>query len=249
MGTTMLMNRYMESLLKGERGKCREVVDTALRQGIEARAVIEQMVWPAMEQVDRLYRDDRINSAFEHMATRINRLIADQLQSRLPRQAQNGRRVVITCAHDEPEELGGQMCADLFESDGWEVYFVGGGVPHDEVMHLIGQLQPSLLLIFGSKPADAPRIRDLCITIRDVNSNPGMNIMVSGGVFNRADGLWQEVQADLFARNGAEALRIANETGPRTAVPETRDSGLKKRRRRRRAPTVAGFVGVEKALA
>jgi len=248
MPLTSLMTQYMDSLLKGERARCRAVVEGALNQGVAARIVIEDLLWPAMEQVDKLFRDDRINVASEHMATRINRVLADQVQMHVPRSQPNGRRVVITCAHDEPEELGGQMCADLFEADGWDVYFVGGGVPHDEVLSLVGQLQPSVLVIFGSKPADAPRIRDLCLTIRDVNSAPSMNIIVSGGGFNRAEGLWQEVQADLFARNAQDALIQANETGPRAASLPVRE-GPKKRRRRRRTNDDVGFGAVQVARA
>src|SRR5207302_493069 len=122
---------------------------------------IQRLIWPAMEEIDRLYREDLINIAVEHMATRINRVLADQLQAYLPRGEVNGRSILIACADDEPEELGAQMCADLFEADGWNVYFVGGGVPHDEILALVGQLRPSLLLIFGSKPTDAPRAREL----------------------------------------------------------------------------------------
>ena len=71
-----------------------------------------------MELLQSLYREDRINSASLNMATRLNRSITDQLCAHLPRSASNGRKVLIFCGNDEPEELGGQICADLFESDG-----------------------------------------------------------------------------------------------------------------------------------
>jgi len=61
-----------------------------------------------------------------------------------------------------------------------------------------------------------------------------MNIMISGGVFNRADGLWEEIDADLFAPSAAEALTAAENTEPRK--PEIRIPGAPKKRRRRRRP-------------
>ena len=67
--------------------------------------IYQDMVWPAMEQVSEMYKDDRINMATEHMATRINRVVADQLQAHLPKSEQNGKRIIITCADDEPEEF------------------------------------------------------------------------------------------------------------------------------------------------
>ena len=229
-----LLERYMEPLLAGRRQACRQMVRQAIETGVEPRAMYEAVLWPAMERVGRLYSEDRIGIATEHMATRINRLITDQVQSHLPLSASAGKRVLITCAPDEPEDLGAQMCADLFEADGWDVYFVGGGIPNDEVLSLVGQLRPDLLLIFGTQPSGVPSVRNMIDLIREIGSNPTMNVMVSGGVFNRADGLWEEVSADLFATNASGALEIANNAKPRQ--PSAPAATVRKRRRRRRSP-------------
>jgi len=234
MAFPQLFDQYMDPLLRGRRNVCRGLVQSALESGVQPEALYSDLIWPAMERVDQLYREDRINRAAEHMAVRINRTVADHIQSRLNRKAETGRRIVITCAHDEPEEFSAQMVADLFEADGWEVYFLGGGVPRDEVNELVGQLQPHMLLIFGSKPSDAPAVRDLIDYVREVNACPGLNIMVSGGVFNRAAGLWREVKADLFAETAGEALELAAESEPRES--EIKSPGAPKKRRRRRRP-------------
>ncbi|MCJ7729889.1 MAG: hypothetical protein MUO27_08455 [Sedimentisphaerales bacterium] len=43
-----------------------------------------------------------------------------------------------------------------------------------------------------------------------MKARPSMRIMVSGGLFNRAEGLWEEIGADLFAANALEALQQAS---------------------------------------
>ena len=233
------VDRFLEPLLAGDRRESRNFVTTLLEQQSEnAIDLYHSLLWPAMEKIDRLYRHDRINRATERMATRINRCIADQLQMALPQLPSNGKRILITCADDEPEELGAQMCADLFEARGWDVYFLGGGIPNDEVLTLVGRLRPEILLVFGTIPAGVPQVRALVDMIRAVDANPTMNIMISGGVFNRADGLWKEVHADLFARDAQKALELAEGAQPRK--PEVRLPGVpKKRRRRRRPPLLA----------
>lgn len=234
-GREELFRQYMEPLLAGRRQACRHLVRQAIFGGTEAETIYHGVLWPAMEEVQRLYREDLINTASEHMATRINRLVADQLQSHLPQAASTGKRVLVTSAPDEPEDLGGQMCADLFEADGWDVYFLGGGVPDDEVLSLVGQLRPDILLIFGTQPRGIPGVRRMIDRIRDIDAHPTMNIMISGGVFNRADGLWEEINADLFAPTATEALRMANAAKPKE--PTARPTGpVRKRRRRRRSP-------------
>ncbi|GMU23254.1 MAG: hypothetical protein AMXMBFR13_33360 [Phycisphaerae bacterium] len=238
MSAERLLDRFIPGLLSGRRQECRDILQEALAGGMEPLRLYREMVWPAMEQVEQMYREDRINVATEHLATRINRCLADQLQSRLPRREPNGRRIIITCADGEPEELGAQMCSDLFEADGWEVFFVGGGVPVDEMLALSGSIRPDILLIFGTQPAGVASVRKLIDLIREVGANPTMNIMLSGGVFGRAEGLWKEVNADLYAATAMEALAVAADAKPRK--PEVRVPGApKKRRRRRRPPLLA----------
>ncbi len=238
MANSQLLSEYMNPLLRGERRACRELIQEAMGRGLRPRELYQNILWPAMERVEEMYRDDRINAAEEHMAFRINRTVADHLQSRMERGPRIGRRIVIACANGEAEELTAQMCADLFEADGWDVYLLGGGVPHDEIVSLVGSLQPHTLLIVGSKPTEAPQVRALIDYLREISACPTMNIMVSGGVFNRAGGLWREVKADFFAESAAEALELAKSAEPRK--PELRVPGApKKRRRRRRPPLLA----------
>jgi len=233
-----LLEGYLSPLLTGNRVACRDYVRRLLEQQPDAMRIYFDLLWPAMERVDKLYRQDKINTAVESMATRINRAIADQLQVHLPRCAWKGKKILIACAPGEPEELGAQMCADMFEARGWEVYFVGGGIPNDEICGLVGQLRPDLLLIFGTQPSGVPSIRHLIEMIHGIGLHPTMNIMVSGGVFNRADGLWKEVNADVFARSAEQVLPLAEEAPPRSAEPPK--SGAPKKRRRRRSQVPAG---------
>ena len=142
MSSIALVEEYMGPLLAGNRTACRRFVLGQLEKTPDPSILYHELIWPAMERVEKLYRGDRINIASEHMATRINRSIADQLQLQLPKADPLGKRILIACADGEPEELGAQMCADLFESRGWEVYFLGGGVPNDEILSLVGQLGP-----------------------------------------------------------------------------------------------------------
>jgi methanogenic corrinoid protein MtbC1 len=234
-----LVDGYLQPLLEGDRKACRRYVQRQLLEHAEdASFLYHNLLWPSMEQVDALFRKDRISIATEHMATRINRTIADQLQPRLRQLPPNGRSILIMCADGEPEELGAQMCADLFEARGWRVHFVGSGVPNDEIHALVGRLRPDILLIFGTQPTGVPNVRGLVDLIRGVGCHPTMNIMISGGVFNRAEGLWREVHADLFAPTAKEAIPLAEAAEPR--VPEfVAPNAPKKRRRRRRTTLLA----------
>lgn len=235
---TSPLEEYLEALLAGDRQNCRSFIARQLQAGKTAEELLHDVLWPSLVRVDELYRADRINMATEHMAVRVNRCISAQVQMGLPYRTANGKRILIASAEGEMEEIAGQVVADLFEARGWEVHFIGGGVPDDEVLSLVGQLRPDIFLICGTKPQGAPRVRATIDLIREVGANPNMNVLVIGGVFNRADGLWKEVNADLFARTPQEAIELAEAAEARK--PELRIPGApKKRRRRRPSPILA----------
>jgi len=228
--------RYLQPLLAGRRAECFDLVSEALQNGVGAEELICDVVWPAMAQIERLFRDDRINTAAEHLACRINRTVADQLQAHLPKRPRHGKRVIVACADGPHEELGAQMVGDLFQSEGWEVFFVGGGVPDDEVLAMVGQLRPEVLLIFGAEPEAVPNTRAMIERIRDVGTCPTMNIVVIGGIFNRAEGLWREIGADACCDTPRGALATADSLGPRVAHAPRVGLVKKRRRRRKNAP-------------
>lgn len=229
-----LLTEFMQPLLDSRRYDCIDIIRQALDHGHAPRAILCDVIWPAMTQLERLYDDDRINTAVANMATRICRTVADQLQAHLSAAPQTGRRVLIACADHMREELGAQIITDLFHADGWDAAFLGGGVPHDEIVQLVGKIDPHLLVIFGTNPHAVPGVRALIERIRDIGLCPAMNVLVSGGVFNRADGLWEEVGADVFASDAREVLAIAADLGPREPT-KPRLGIVKKRRRRRKA--------------
>ena len=227
-----LLARYLEPLLRGDRKACRAVIEEALQSGIPANSVYINIVWPVMVEIEKLLREDKINPTQEHLATRVNRTIVDQLQNKLPRRPAKNKKVVVCCAPDELQELGAQMMTDLFESDGWEVRFLGGGLTNDDILSFIHDYSPAILLIYGTAPKQAPEVRRLIDTIKSVNAWPDMRIMVSGGLFNRAEGLWQEMEADLYAATAQEALTVADSDQP-IVQGEQRTINRRKRRQQR----------------
>ncbi|MBN2209814.1 MAG: cobalamin-dependent protein [Sedimentisphaerales bacterium] len=231
-----IVAKYLEKLLEGDRMACRKVLGEALQTGTPATGIYTDLFWPVMVAVENLYRSNKIDLITEHMATRINRTLVDQLQNKLPRQQSREKIIVITCNKGEPEELGAQMCADLFESEGWTVKFLGGGVPNDEIISLTNAVNADILFIYGTKPSGAPDVRRLIDDLREIKANPQLKIMLSGGVFNRAEGLAEEMGADFFAPTAKDALKIVfsskkgvaaeNEKKNRSRLPEISISRL-----------------------
>jgi methanogenic corrinoid protein MtbC1 len=240
--STNLPEQYLEVLLTGERLSARRVIQEAIAYGSSPYELLTQLIWPTMEQIQTLYREDRITQSTLNLATLLNRSITDQLGAQLKPKPSNNRKVMIFCGNDEPEELGGQITADLFEADGWTTRFAGGGVPEDEVLKLIGEYRPDLLVMFGTLPSGVPAVRKLIDYLREVNSCPDMQVMCCGGIYKRAEGLADEIGADLYAPDAADAVAVANDHPTRKATVDQQTVG-RTRRIRKAAARKAGHPG------
>jgi methanogenic corrinoid protein MtbC1 len=246
-----LSQAYRECLLAGDRTLCRKIIDLALSSGISPYDLLNDLIWPTMETLQQLYREDQVTLGNMNMATRLNRAVTDQLTGRLERKESNGKKALIFCGNAEPEELGGQICADLFECDGWCVRFAGGGVPEDEILKFIGDFRPDLLVMFGTLPAGVPAVRKLIDYLREVNSCPDMQVMCCGGIYKRAEGLADEIGADLYAADAKDAVGIANDEPARRATVDQQTVGRMRRIRKaaaRKSEKLSGPM-VEKTIA
>jgi hypothetical protein len=108
-------------------------------------------------------------------------------------------------------------------------------VPEDEVLGLIGSERPDLLIMFGTLPSGVPAVRKLIDYLREVNSCPAMQIMCCGGIYKRAEGLAEEIGADLYAPDAAEAVKIANANPDRKATVDQQTVGRTRRIRKAQA--------------
>ena len=200
------IDRLYSVLVTGDRREARRVVQEMDEAGVAAEDRAHEIFWPLVENVGRLYRADQLSTLAQHYAVRLLRTVIDAAQASFLQRPSRGRSVLLFCGNSETDELAGQLVADLTEADGYEVLFGGGGVAVDEVLEEVGAKRPDVLLMFSSAPGDAPNIRQIIDTIRGVNACPELQIVVGGGVFNRAEGLAEEIGADLWARTPRELL-------------------------------------------
>ena len=226
-----MKERLFPMLVTGDRVGSRAIVAEALDAGVSAEDLTHECYWPLLDMINTLYRQDKMASLAHHYSTRLLRSLVDQAQANYKQQSPRGRSIMLFCGETEVDDLAAQMVADLAEADGYTVNFGGGGVSWDEIMNEVNTRTPDVLLLFSSAAVDAPNIRILIDSIRDIGACPGMQIAVGGGVFNRAEGLAQEISADLWATTPRELVASWGPTrsseplpssGPSDVVVETR---------------------------
>ena len=229
MNQELIIEQLFAMLVAGDRPAARRLVQDTLADNVRAEEFAHEVLWPVSENVSSLYRADHLTNLAHHYASRLLRSLVDQIQTHYEQQPRRNRSVLMFCGASEGDEMEAQLVADLAEADGYDVAFGGGGIAGDEILGEIGSRHPDILLMFASSAADLPIIRKLIDTIREIGACPGLQIVVGGGVFNRADGLAEEIGADLWVKRPQELLQRLVEEGTRRATPEQRTVGRNRR--------------------
>ncbi len=238
MSAEILTERLFEALIEGNRDQARRIIDEQRKSGASPELVITDLCWPAYELIETMHRQDRLTTLAYNLATRMLRTVVDQASRELlawSGAARTGRTVFACCGPSEGSELGAQMAVDLLEAAGFRVRFAGGAVPTDEIQETVQSTRPDVLLMFCSEPRDLPEIRRLIDTLHEVGACPHTQIAVGGGVFNRAEGLAEEIGADLWATHPLEMVEILTEDADIRATPEQRTVGQIRPRMKRAA--------------
>ncbi len=225
MNQELIVERLFQSLITGDRNGARDIVTEARAQHITAEDLSHEIYWPTLDMINTLFRSDQLTTLAHHYAVRILRSLVDQVQAEYAQNVRRNRKVCMFCGPTEADELAGQLTADLIEADGYDVLFGGGGVANDEIMGEVGEQRPDLLLMWASAPSDAPNIRQMIDGIRGVNACPSMQIVVGGGVFNRAPGLAEEIGADLWAKTPRDLIECLATQTARRATEDQRTVG------------------------
>jgi methanogenic corrinoid protein MtbC1 len=225
----VLIERFFTTLISGDRPAARGIVDELVSANCPAEKVLTRLFWPTIEHIQNLYRADQLSNLGHHYATRLLRNLADQMQMRLEQRASRNRKVLLTCGPDESEELTGQIAADMLEADGYTVFFAGGGVANDEIVAALGELRADVLLVFGAAASTVPYTRLLIDHLHEIGVCPQIQVAVGGGVFNRAEGLAEEIGADIWARDPEELLQVMDQQRGRRMSADQRTVGRKRK--------------------
>ncbi len=223
------LEHLFTALISGDRAGAMAVIDEALDTDCPAPSIINQLVWPALSQVQNLHRGDQISRLSFQYATRLLSLIAHQLELRLDKAERNGVRVLVVSGSDASEELAAQLGADLLEAAGYTTHFAGGGIANDEIVEEIGKLNIDKLLVFGAVPSTVPETRLLIDRLHDIGVCPQLQIIVGGGVFNRAEGLAEEIGADLWATDPLDVVHVMQTNPQRRMTADQRTVGRRRK--------------------
>lgn len=205
---TALRESYLSAQLKGNRREAlRLLVDEGILRGIPLPTLHLEVIQEAQREIGRLWQENLISVAQEHLATAISQLALSHLYRHLPRDPSNGRTVMISCVEGELHELGARVASDFLEMAGFDVRFLGANVPTEHLVREVRAQKPDLLALSVTMTYHIPALRQAVAAVREVA--PLLPLAVGGLAFTWVPGLEAELGVPFFGRDARELVASA----------------------------------------
>lgn len=201
---------YLKALLETDRGGAREVITVALANGLAIRDLYLRVFQPVQYEVGRLWLLNRVSVVEEHFCTAATQTIMSELYSQIISFQRVGKTLVAACVGPELHEIGVRMVADFFEMEGWDTYYIGAGISHEQILVAIEQRKPDLLALSATMTYHVPMVQELIDTIRNSIPSFASRIMVGGQPFIASPDLWRTMGADCWAADAEKAVQVAH---------------------------------------
>ncbi|WP_225409041.1 cobalamin B12-binding domain-containing protein [Stigmatella hybrida] len=206
-----LQKRYLAAQLAGDRREAlRLLVDEGLLRGIPLQDLHLKVIQPAQYEIGRLWQENHISVAQEHLATAISQLALSHLYRHLPRDPFNGKVIMLSCVEGELHEVGARMAADFLEMAGFDVRFLGANVPSHHLVRMVREQTPDLLALSVTMTYHLPALRDAVAVVRE--AVPKLPIAVGGLAFSWVPGLEKELDVAFFGKDARELVASACKT-------------------------------------
>jgi methanogenic corrinoid protein MtbC1 len=202
--THALFEPYLAAQLAGD---AREALDVAIGRGVNAGVAVPDLhlrvVQPAQREIGRLWQENRISVAQEHLATSISQLVVSHLYQHMPRERPNGKRALIACVEGEQHDVGARMGADFLEMAGFEVRFLGANVPLETVVR--ESASADLVGFSVSMPFHAPALEAAVRAVRAVRGER-FPIVVGGNLVACAPDLGEALKVEAVGACARELV-------------------------------------------
>jgi MerR family transcriptional regulator, light-induced transcriptional regulator len=208
---TMSIEEAFQSYLAvraGERRRAFELIERANAAGLELRTLYLEVFQPTLREVGRLWQQNRLTVAEEHLATAITQSAMLRLCARMDFPDGGGPTLLAACGEMERHEIGLRMLCDFMDFEGWETVFLGCSVPTVDLVTMVRDRRPEVVALSASITPHLPQLTATIAAVREAAGSSQPLVLVGGRPFLDQPELAGILGADLTAPDAAEAAAL-----------------------------------------
>lgn len=202
-----LRDRYLSAQLAGDRREAmRLVLDEGLARGERVVDLQSKVIQAAQDEIGRLWQQNRVSIAQEHMATAISQLTLSALFERAVPKPTLGKKFLLACVEGEQHDLPARLVADVLDLEGFDVRYLGANVPHDDLIKSIVSERPDVIGLSVTMSFNVPQLRTAVERVRAVTDKP---IFVGGHATRWSQNLAFELCVESAGNTPEELIEVA----------------------------------------
>jgi methanogenic corrinoid protein MtbC1 len=151
-----LVRMYVERALSPDTTDLFTFLSFLYEHRIALADIYDRVLAPGMHEIGELWAAGKIGVSHEHRASYETMDALAKLQAEIHVRPPTGRRVVCACLGEELHEIGLRCAANLFESEGWKVHYLGARTPTDAIIASVRELHPDVVSVSISNPGAGP---------------------------------------------------------------------------------------------
>lgn len=179
--TAPLATRFAHILRRGDGRAAEALIAEALVADIAPEVIQSFVITPALDQVGQMWERGELGIAEEHLAVAIAEKalirLVQSMSGRLSR-VRTGDTVALAAVEGQHHVLGLKMVADVLESAGYYVLYLGPDVPVASLRAFALERQPAVVGLAFGIAANIGLLADTIWALHEVS--PGTRIMLGG---------------------------------------------------------------------
>ena len=176
-------NPILDPLLAGDHKTSSKIVTEMMGRSVPAKEIYEGLLKPALYKIGELWEENKISVATEHLASAIVESLLNEIYLKQNSSKKSEKTAIVTCLENEHHQIGARMVSDVFELNGWKVFFLGANTPKNDLMNYIQMVKPQIVAISLSIYFHLPTLESTLDRIRSEFSQ--LTILIGGQAFMR----------------------------------------------------------------
>ncbi|WP_166963554.1 cobalamin B12-binding domain-containing protein [Yeosuana marina] len=172
---------FLKLLLVGNKAGCSQLIRELFENKIPFKHIYEEVLKSSLYDIGELWESNKISVGTEHLASAIVESILNEGYSSIISSDKSQKKVLLCCVENEFHQIGIKMVGTMFESLGWDTFFLGTNMPTKDLIDFAKITSPDIISISVSLYFHLPLLETLIENIR--REFPDTTILVGGLAF------------------------------------------------------------------
>ncbi len=177
----VLVNVFIEKALSPDRTDLYEYFSYLYEHRIQMWELHDLVIRPGMSEIGERWMRGEISVSHEHRASYETLDALAKLQAEIFVKNRTHRSALLACVGEDLHEIGLRCAGYLFESEGWDIHYLGARTPAEEIVRSLREVRPSIVALSFTIPTDPRQLMADLSTISDAARGVGAQVVVGGG--------------------------------------------------------------------